>query len=336
MKRDDQFLRDVQLGILGLFGGALLAGCVATSSDLPVLTDEVDAATPTSEDLAPPDLAQPDLLPPAPRCTGKGAMTAGTTTLKMMSRGKERTYLLHIPTGYDPTKPSSLVLAFHGMSDKAPDFFKMIDLGKEADKRNLIGIIPQGLGIIAGWNAGNCCGEPQLFKVDDVGFVSDLIDSAKRDLCIDDKRIYAMGFSNGGMFTHRLACELSSVFSAVGPVAGTLMFPACKPDRPVSILHLHGNADPVVGYGGGGSGSFPKVSEVIADWARRDSCMGMAQQTYKSGAVTCDTYRTCAESSEVSLCTIDQGKHTWPGAGDGNKDLSATAALLDFFAKHSR
>jgi poly(3-hydroxybutyrate) depolymerase len=67
-----------------------------------------------------------------------------------------------------------------------------------------------------------------------------------------------------------LACELSSVFSAVGPVAGTLMFPACKPDRPVSILHLHGNADPVVGYGGGGSGSFPKVTDVIAEWARRD------------------------------------------------------------------
>ena len=106
MKRNALFLRDVQQVMLGLAGGSLLVGCVATNSDVPVLTDEVDAATPTSEDLLPPDLAMPDLLPPPPRCSGKGAMTAGTTTLKMMSRGKERTYLLHIPTGYDPTKPT--------------------------------------------------------------------------------------------------------------------------------------------------------------------------------------------------------------------------------------
>lgn len=324
----------VSVGVAVWLSGAL-TGCLSGGQDKPVLDTESDGST-VVEDLADPiDLSMPDLQAPPPRCTGRAVMTAGTTTKKIMSGGKERTYLLHIPTAYDPSKPTSLVFAFHGLSDKAPDFLKGIDLEREADKRNLIAIAPQGLGILAGWNAGNCCGEPQLFKIDDVGFVRDMIDLAKRELCIDDKRIYAMGFSNGGMFTHRLACELSTVFSAVGPVSGTLMFPTCKPDRPVSIFHLHGNADPVVGYEGGGSGTFPKVTDVIAEWARRDACTGMPQQTYKMGSVTCNTSQTCAEGSDVTLCTIDQGKHTWPGS-DGNKDISATTALLDFFARHSR
>ncbi len=309
----------------------------ATPVDSPKEVDPTPDAAMSVDDLANGvDAERPDLSPPPPRCTGKPSQAAGTKTLKMMSRGKERTYLLHIPPGYDPSKPTALVFAFHGLSDKAPDFLKGIDLEREADKRNMIAIAPQGLGTIPGWNAGNCCFEPQLFGIDDVGFVRDMIDASKKDLCIDDKRIYAMGFSNGGMFSHRLACELSDVISAVGPVSGSLMFPACKPARPVSIYHLHGNADPIVGYGGGGTGTFPKVPDMIADWAKRDTCTGMAQQTYKNGAVTCDTYRTCAEGSDVTLCTIDQGKHTWPGSGDGTKDISATPTLLDFFLRHSR
>jgi len=53
------------------------------------------------------------------------------------------------------------------------------------------------------------------------------------------------------------------------------------------------------------------------------------------GSATCDSYKTCAEGSEVTLCTIDKGQHTWPGS-DGNKDLAATPTLLDYFLRHSR
>lgn len=321
---------------VALWMTGLVGGCGPAGSDAPVMESDpmIDASTETPDQASVMDAASPDLAM-AVGCTGKSAMTAGTVTKKLTSGGKERTYLLHIPTGYDPRKPTSLVFAFHGLSDKAPAFLKGINLESEADKRNMIAIAPQGLGVVAGWNAGNCCGEPQLFKIDDVAFVRDMIDATKKELCVDEKRIYAMGFSNGGMFSHRLACELSGVISAVGPVSGTLMFPTCKPDRAVSIYHIHGNADPVVGYDGGGSGGFPKVKDVIAQWAQRDGCMGMPQQVFQMGSATCDSYKTCAEGSEVTLCTIDKGQHTWPGS-DGNKDLAATPTLLDYFLRHSR
>lgn len=270
------------------------------------------------------------------RCQGKAAVSAGTTQRTMMSPGGKRTYFLHVPPGYDPTRGIPLVLAFHGLSDKATDFIKYIGLEREADAQNVVFIAPQGLGVVPGWNAGNCCGEPQLFGIDDVGFARDLIASAQRELCIDDKRIYAMGFSNGGMFTHRLGCELSHVLAALGPVSGTPMVKECKPERAISLLAFHGTADTVVGYEGGGTGTFPKVTDVFADWSRRDQCSDGPHQTFKNGAVSCQSYEKCAEGTVDTLCTIDQGKHTWPGSAAGTQDVQATAELLRFFAKHTR
>lgn len=309
------------------------------SVDSPLALQPPDNGTPTEEpDLAAsPDLAQaqPDLARPL-LCTGKPSMAPGTTLQMMTSRGQQRKYLLHVPAKYDPSQPTELVFAFHGLSDKAAAFMKYIDVEREADSRNLIVIVPQGLGAIPGWNAGNCCGEPQLFRIDDVGFVRDLIDAARRDLCIDDKRIFAMGFSNGAMFSHRLACELAGTISAVGPVSGSLMVSPCTPTRPVALLHMHGTADPIVGYHGGGSGSFPDIPTMISDWAKRDGCTGAPLRTYENGTVTCQTYGTCADHTAVSLCTIEQGKHTWPGSPDGTKDINGTQTILDFFARHGR
>lgn len=313
-------------------GLAALVHCQTMSGLLEPAVD--DAAVP-SEDAGVVEV--PDLAPDTTvRCQGKASVSAGTTQRMMMSRGQKRTYFLHVPPKYDPARGIPLVLAFHGLSDKAADFIKYIDIEREADAQNVVFIAPQGLGVVPGWNAGNCCGEPQLFGIDDVGFARDLIASAQRELCIDDKRIYAMGFSNGGMFTHRLGCELSNVLAALGPVSGTPMVKECKPERAISLLAFHGNADPVVGYEGGGTGTFPKVNDVFADWSRRDRCTDSAHPSFKNGAVSCQTYEQCAEGTVDTLCTIDQGKHAWPGSSNGTQDVQATAELLRFFAKHTR
>jgi len=311
--------------LLIVFWGVL--GCQTTG----LLLEPEDAGT--SDDAAiSDDLRTGSSL----RCQGKATPALGTTMRTVMSRGQKRTFFLHIPPAYDPSRGIPLVLAFHGLSDKAADFIKYIDIEREADAQNVVFIAPQGLGVVPGWNAGNCCGEPQLFGIDDVGFARDLIDLARRELCIDEGRIYAMGFSNGGMFSHRLGCELSSVLAAIGPVSGTPMVKECKPERAISILAFHGTSDPVVGYEGGGTGTFPKVPEVFADWARRDRCSDSPHQTFQHGAVTCQTYEKCADGTIDSLCTIDKGTHAWPGAANGTKDIRATAEILRFFAQHAR
>lgn len=171
------------IGALGLACGLAAAAC--KTSEVVLATDEPDAGevAPPDAAVAPPsaDLAAPSDLAMPPRCTDKMSTLTGTVTKMMMSRGQNRTYLFHIPARYDPTKPTALVVAFHGLSDNAQNFFKYIDLANQADAYNLIALTPLGLGFIPSWNAGGCCFEAQLFKIDDVGFTRDMIDATRRN-----------------------------------------------------------------------------------------------------------------------------------------------------------
>ena len=88
--------------------------------------------------------------------------------------------------------------------------------------------------------------EPLL--ADDVGFTEALLDRVEADLCVDRTRIYAMGFSNGGMFVSTLACELNDRIAAVASVAGVHLLPDCA-GRPMPIIATHGTSDPLVPFG---------------------------------------------------------------------------------------
>jgi polyhydroxybutyrate depolymerase len=289
-------------------------------------------------------LASPDAgAAPAPQCTGKAAPPQGETTRTTKVGAHERSYLVRVPPGYDPARATPLVLLFHGFTSNAKEQLAYSKMGPAADQRQVVVVAPQGMGLIPGWNAGGCCGEPQLFNVDDVGFVKQLLGEVRRDYCIDDRRVYAAGMSNGAFFAHRLGCELSAEIAAIGAVAGGLTYKQCNPARPLSVIAFHGTADYTVPYQGGTIMGFEPVPQTIGFWVKRDGCSGEPKATYKKGAVTCMTHGQCSAGTEVTLCTVEgsSGTHSWPGAGpwpsvgNSNMDIDATAAILDFFAKHT-
>ncbi len=152
------------------------------------------------------------------------AVPPGTTELKLTSSGQERTARVVIPTSYDATQLVPLVLVFHGYTETAQQIEQISQMTPVAEKNGLVVVYPQGIN--TSWNAGNCCGSGSATKRPDVQFVVDLLDALEKQLCIDKKRIYSAGFSNGGMLSNRLACELSDRIAAIGPVAG-----------PVAIYH---------------------------------------------------------------------------------------------------
>jgi polyhydroxybutyrate depolymerase len=185
--------------------------------------------------------------------------------------------------------------------------------------------------------------------VDDVAFVRDLLDEIEARYCIDPKRVYATGMSNGGFLSHRLACEVSDRIAAVAPVAGVLGIPpeSCNPGRPVPVLHFHGTADPMVPYTGGtplipqlGVGIvFRSVANTMSHWRSKNACSGFEKTFYANGDATCVEWPDCAMGAQTALCTIDGGGHTWPGgvpipAGKTSTDIDATATMLEFFAAH--
>jgi len=270
-------------------------------------------------------------------CAGK-LLQPLDNTWTIVSKGTNRTANVHVPKSYDPTKGTPVVLNFHGYTSDAVQQDVLAHMSAKADKEGFIAVHPQGSN--ASWNAGACCGTSAMTQVDDVQFVRDLIDSLEAQLCVDAKRIFATGMSNGGFLSHRLGCELSDRIAAIAPVAGVNGLDTCKPTRAVPVMHFHGTADGLVPWNGNPSLHFIPVPQSFADWAMRDGCAGMPVETYRNADAHCATYQQCSGGRTVTLCTVDNGGHTWPGGtpvpslGYTTPNLSATDAMWDFFQKN--
>jgi polyhydroxybutyrate depolymerase len=268
-------------------------------------------------------------------CSGKAPADADTE-FTMMFDGVDREFRVHVPPSYDPTVGTPVVLVLHGYTETNDAIENISQMTPEADDRGYIVVYPQGLS--TSWNAGECCGSSQQLGVDDVGFINAMLDQIEADYCVDTKRVFSSGFSNGGMLSHRLACESADRIAAIGPVAGPIRLPTCTPSRPVPVAQFHGTSDFIVPYDGGFGAT--SVADCTADWVERNGCDPTATVTFDMGDATCETYSSCTDGADVVLCTLDGGGHQWPGGqsagplGTINMDIFASEALLDFFDAH--
>ena len=195
----------------------------------------------------------------------------GEHTMELQHDGIERKAILHVPASYRDGQPMALVLAFHGGGGHAEYMAddERYGLISAAERHGFVVVFPNGYsklpgGRFATWNAGGCCGDARDKQIDDVGFVRALTKRLQSQLSIDARRIYATGMSNGGMMSHRLACEAADVFAAVAAVAGTDATSQCQPSRPIAVLHIHARDDSHVLFdGGAGKDAFRDRSQVM-------------------------------------------------------------------------
>ncbi len=280
-------------------------------------------------------------------------MPAGDITRTLNHDGLERSYLLHVPSGYNDTHPSAVVLVFHGGGGNAEIIARQTGFSAQADRAGFLVVYPNGSGRLKDkvltWNGGTCCGFAQEQNVDDVGFVRAIIADLQSFAAIDTKRIYATGMSNGGIMSYRLACEASDLIAAIGPVAGTQNITPCEPKEPVSVIHFHGTNDNHLPYKGGvGSDSltgvnYESVQASIQFWLNYNHCPS-ASRNEDFADIQHIAYTDCAAGSAVELYTIVGGGHAWPG-GNGpawaggdqpTTTISATQIIWDFFAAHPK
>ncbi|HSO37305.1 MAG TPA: PHB depolymerase family esterase [Labilithrix sp.] len=287
-----------------------------------------------------PDASARDATPDAqPACAGKTG-TAGDRTVTIDSGGVARTFNLHVPAAYDPTKRTPLVLLFHGYTMSAATFAATTHFAATADARGMIGVFPIGIG--TSFNGGECCGPASETNVDDVGFTRDMIAALEAEYCIDEKRVSATGISNGGFFVYRLACELADKIAAIAPVAGVIGMPpeSCNPARPVPVLHIHGTGDVQIPYEGS-AGAFRSVAVTVGAFRTKNACAaGNGTVVYQNGDVSCTKWGGCTANADVELCTVTGGGHQWPGGeplpygGSPTPNLIASDAIADFFLAH--
>lgn len=293
--------------------------------------DDPGAATTTTSDSGDDSTTAAAACPQAP-------LAAGDHTVELMHDGLKRTALVHVPAGLDPEQPTPVVFNFHGYLNTPELQQSFSGMTPKADAAGYIVVYPSGTE--TSWNAGDCCGNAAAKKVDDVGFVRALVAELQTRLCIDPKRIFATGMSNGGFMTHRLACEAADLFAAFAPVSAVNGMDECKPSRPVPMLMFNGTADVLVIYTGGGNGGvFGSAPQTFADWAERDGCIGAAIPNNMSGKSSCKTQDICDADVSVTLCTLDNMGHCWPGQptciyGTPNTDLSANDMMWEFFQQN--
>lgn len=280
---------------------------------------------------------------------------SGDYNFTLQHDGLTRLYRVHVPAAYDAAVPVALLVSLHGgggnMAYQADDA-RYGQIAK-SEREGYVVVFPNGFskfksGKFATWNAGNCCGAARDNHIDDVGFIRKIVERLTQQLNIDRKRIYATGMSNGGMMAYRLACEMSDVFSAIAPVAGSDNTRSCIPKNPVSVLHIHAkNDDHVLFNGGAGPGSrdpasvtdFNSVPNTIAKWVSLNSCGAMPQRVLEKPDAYCETYSGCKGGASVELCVTTTGGHSWPGAektrGEpSSKAISANDVMWEFFNRH--
>jgi polyhydroxybutyrate depolymerase len=235
-------------------------------------------------------------------------------------------------------------------------------LSPEAARRGWLLVCPDG--IAKGWNDGRVltgARDRARAGVDDVGFLSALIDRMIAREHADPSRVFVMGISNGGFMAMRLAIDRSDRVAAVAAVAAGLskFLLNTRPARPVAVLLVNGTDDPLVPYGGGtisvlgrSRGDVLPTPEAIRWWAARDGCTGAAavrrlpdRDPDDGTRVTFETTAPCDAGTEVLLYRVEGGGHTWPGGrqylprfvgGRVTRDLDGTRAIFDFFACHTR
>ncbi|MFA7338840.1 MAG: PHB depolymerase family esterase [Candidatus Obscuribacterales bacterium] len=295
--------------------------------------------------------------------SNRSSNLAGSDELRTLQVGQlTRSYVIHRPTSLsadklkkDQLKSDQLVpvvIVLHGGGGNSSNAASMSQMSEKSDREGFLVVYPNGSGRtnnMLTWNSGNCCAYAMRNNIDDVGFIRKLIETLVATENVDAKRVFVTGISNGGMMSFRLACELSDLIAAAAPVAGALNVDS-KPANPVSIIMFNGMADdPVLYEGGTPRKSFePRVDKSVAYavdfWTKRNGCSPRPQrQVNRSGNVITDTYKSQSTNADVVICTIKNGKHSWPGGtkpraqgDDPSTEVSATDMMWEFFKNHPK
>ncbi|KAI0199314.1 carbohydrate esterase family 1 protein [Astrocystis sublimbata] len=298
--------------------------------------------------LAAPALAVPVAARASTGC-GKFHLPGITTYHGVKSSDRDRKYSIHLPTGYDKSKPYPTVLGFHGSSSIGLFFEVDTKMSESRFSANKIMVYPDGIG--GAWAGANYS---MVSVEEDLQFVTDLLADLRSNYCVDDARIYATGISNGGGFVNAIACsDVGNEFAAFAPASGAYYtdnagVDGCKPARsPLPVLEIHGGDDQSVYYDGGeGEGGVePAIPTWLDWWAERNACTSSKVDDSFDGDVH-HTSWTCDNTEGVlQHWKIDDMGHCWASTeinfsqisvGQGPTHIQASEIIMDFFDQFTK
>lgn len=260
--------------------------------------------------------------------------------------GEIREYIMYVPAMYSSSNPTPLMFSFHGGGGDGQGMIGLNDMRPIADTANFIAIYPSGAD--GAW----------MHKVpttyNDIYFVEAIIDALSIEFNVDNERIYACGYSEGGIFTYELACRLSSRIAAIASVSGSMMtdtyrndpspngygFPVCSPSHPTAIMFIPGTVDmnPHSMYNGL-SPYYMSASEISTYWSTQNNTNLSPTvnpvpdvNTSDGSTVERSVWEDGDNCVRVEELKVTGGDHDWPGTF-GNMDINASNEIWNFVSK---
>ena len=258
----------------------------------------------------------------------------GLLNRSLLYQNQIREYILYIPQSYNEDTPLPVMLNFHGFGGTASDFVETADMRSLAENENFIIVYPQGtlLGGFPHWNSSAPSSDNKS-SVDDIGFVEKMIENISSTYSINEKRVYAAGYSNGGFLSYYLACN-SKKFAAIGSVAGTMIddsYQNCNAQVPTAMINIHGTNDEVVPYNGDAYAST-SIADVVNWWKNFNSCFNEDIITNQNGSIEQQIYYDDSGNPYVQHIKINNGGHYWSDKLDFN-GKNTSELIWDFVSQ---
>ncbi len=276
-------------------------------------------------------------LPPSGCITGK-TLPSGVSTRTLRVGGADRTYVLAVPAAGSQARALPLILTFHDLGQSTDDLEAYTRLADQGTRAGFAVAAP--IGAQDRWNF------PRSTAVgpDDVLFEGMLVNELTGRMCLDAKRIFAVGYGDGANMVLTAACALPGRFAAAVTV-GSSVLPASCAAPTTNLLEIHGTADQVAPLEGGGAPRPAPFAGVAAqstpDWLARYAsalrCSGATQVSRDTAAWQRTVWTGCPSGRDVGLLAMQGTGHTWPGAqarpvlGPTSDAFSATVVALTYF-----
>ena len=238
--------------------------------------------------------------------------------------GEERMFRLSAPSSEAGT-PLPLVIAFHGGDGSAEDFQQQNEFDQLAEQEKFIMAYAIGDGDRTA-EEGEWFLNTAATSREDNDFAEAIVDELTKAYCIDEERLYAIGYSLGSMYTYEIACQLNHRFAAVASFAGTMPVApeTCDLDGSVAVMHIHGKLDYIIDYDDDwdwkdgehtGVGTMSSVPGMIDAWAARANCE--SSDTEADFLLEHITHEGCLGDTRIEHYGIELHEHTWPDDVDG-------------------
>ena len=266
----------------------------------------------------------------------------------MFFDGNNREYLIYVPAIYDGSEAYPLMFSFHGGGGTSNDFININDMRSVADTAGFIAVYPQAA--VDPNDGSNAWLHKAPTSHDDVFFIEAIIDTLSNDYFIDNNRVYACGYSEGGIFSYELGCRLNDRIAAFASVSGSMMVDAfrdsyynlgfCSPVHPTAVMLIPGTNDmnPHSTYTGF-QPYYMSADEITTYWSNynnTDTNPIISQlpniNTSDGSTVEHRVWENGDNCLRVEELKVNGGEHDWPGTF-GNMDIDATAEIWDFVSQ---